>query len=392
MDSSTPVNTATDINVNTNDANISNQTINNQIVGLKKSDEKDTSNDQIRRLGEKVEKANIPEGLRQNLIERVARLALLRVSAGFLSASYILEYENTSSYINWTTSLPWDKRTNDILDLARAKQVFDKNHYGLENIKNRILEYLATIILNLKKNPNSVIRAPILCLIGLPGTGKTTLATSIAESLGRKFERIPFGGMGDVRVLRGQSRAFPDAEPGYIVKKLVHAQSNNCVILLDELDRISQDARSDIMGVLVELLDPEQNQSFTDHYIDYPFDLSKVLFVTTANNTTNISTAVLDRIEIIQMPSYTDQEKTVIGRNYLFPKVRSETGLLENQLTIDDAVWPTIIRPLGFDSGIRSLNRTIEGICRKTARLIIEGKTQSVRVTNENVKEFLPNY
>lgn len=349
------------------------------------------SNDQIRRLGEKIERTAVPAELRELLIERIQRLALLRASAGFLGASYILEYESTQAYINWVVSLPWAEETKDILDLAMAKTILDKNHYGLPAIKDRILEYLSSIILNIRQgNKEHILRAPILCFVGLAGTGKTTFAKSIAESLGRKFERIPFGGMGDARTLRGQSRAFPDAEPGQVIKKLVHAKSKNSVILLDELDRVSQEARADIMGVLVELLDPEQNKTFTDHYIDYPFDLSEVLFVSTANSTTNIATAVMDRLELIQMPSYTDAEKVVIAKSYLFPKVRERIGLLENQLIIDDTVWTSIIRPLGFDSGIRSLERTIEGICRKTARMIIEGKSQSVRVTNENIREYLP--
>lgn len=362
---------------------------NEQITGFSKPN---VSNDQIRRLGEKVEQAPLSQDLKQRLIERVQRLALLRASAGFLSPTYIIEYESTASYIDWVVKMPWGGKTEDILDLNKAKTVLDTNHYGLPAIKDRILEYLAAIVLHMKQGKQgSELRAPILCLVGLAGTGKTTLASSVAEALGRKFERIPFGGMGDARALRGQSRAFADAEPGYIVKKLVHAGAKNTVILLDELDRVSQDARADIMGVLVELLDPEQNKTFTDHYIDYPFDLSEILFVTTANNTTNISTAVLDRLEIVQMPSYTDEEKIVIGRDYLFKKVRLETGLLDTQLVIDEAVWPGIIRPLGFDSGIRSLKHTIEGICRKTARLIVEGKAQSVHITSDNIKEFLPS-
>lgn len=351
------------------------------------------SSDQIRKLGEKIEQAPIPEDLRQMLLERISRLALLRSSAGFMSANYILEYENTSSYINWVVRLPWDKNTQDILDLVKAKQILDKNHHGLEVIKTRILEYMATVILNLKNNTlEHIAHAPILCLVGLAGTGKTTLAYSIAEALGKKFERIPFGGMADSRALRGQSRAFPDAEPGLVIKKLIDAQAKNCVILLDELDRVTDAERGDIMGVLLELLDPGQNKAFTDHYIDYPFDLSNVLFIATGNNTTNISTAVLDRLEIIQMPSYTDQEKIVIAKQYLFSRVRQMTGLTEQQLSVADDVWPGIIRPLGFDSGIRSLQRTIEGVCRKAARIIVEGKAQSIQVTNANIKDFLPHY
>lgn len=349
------------------------------------------ANDQVRRLGEKVEKTQMPEDLREHLIERIKRLALLRASSGYLSSNYIVEYESTAAYVNWIAGLPWTAKSQDILDLAKAQAVLDKNHFGLASVKNRMLEYLASLILNLRSNnQDGVMRAPILCLVGLAGTGKTTLASSMAEALGRKFERIPFGGMGDARVLRGQSRAFPDAEPGVVIKKLVHAATKNCVILLDELDRVSEAARADIMGVLVELLDPEQNRAFVDHYIDYPFDLSNVLFVSTANNTTHISTAVLDRLEVIQMPSYSDTEKEVIAKSYLFPKIRFATGLTEQQIIVDDTLWPGVIRPLGFDSGIRSLERTIGGICRKVARLIVEGKAQSVHITDQNLKEFLP--
>jgi ATP-dependent Lon protease len=351
------------------------------------------SNDQIRKLGEKIEATPLPPDLKMILTERISRLALLRASAGFMSANYILEYESTATYINWVTGLPWQKSSTDLLDLIKAKEILDKNHYGLDPIKGRILEYLATIILNTKQaTQHHIARAPILCLVGLAGTGKTTLAFSIAEALGKKFERIPFGGMADSRTLRGQSRAYPDAEPGQVVKKLVHAGTRNPVILLDELDRVTETARGDIMGVLVELLDPEQNRAFADHYIDYPFDISNALFVATANNTSAISTAVLDRLEIIQMPSYTDEEKIVIAQKYLFSKIRAQTGLTEAQLIVDDNVWSGVIRPLGFDSGIRSLERTIEGICRKVAMIIVQGRTPSVRIGNENLKEFLPSW
>lgn len=347
----------------------------------------------MRRLGEKVEKTKLPPGLRENLLERVSRLALLRSSTGFMSATYILEYESSANYINWVVGLPWDKVSTDILDLVHAKGILDQNHYGLDPIKERILEYMATIILNTKNQQyKNITHAPILCLVGLAGTGKTTLASSIAQSLGRKFERIPFRGMGDSRALRGQSKAFPDAEPGSVIKKLVKADSKNPVILLDELDRVTDSARADIMGVLVELLDPEQNFAFSDHYIDYPFDLSSVLFVATANNTNNISTAVLDRLEVIQMPSYTDEEKIVIAHKYLFARIREQAGLKPEQLTMDDGVWPGIIRPLGFDSGIRSLERTIDGICRKSARLIVEGKATTIAINATNIKDFLPHW
>lgn len=211
--------------------------------------------------------------------------------------------------------------------------------------------------------------------------------------MGRNFERIPFGGMGDVRALRGQSRVFPDAEAGQIIKKIIHAKSKNSVILLDELDRVTEEARADIMGVLVELLDPEQNMNFVDHYVDFPVDLSKTLFIATANNTTNISTAVLDRLELIQMPSYSDEEKMVIGKSYLFPKIAQSSGLPQGMLIFDDSVWPLIIRPLGYDSGIRTLERTIEGISRKVARMLVEGQIKPngiITINATNIKSFMP--
>jgi len=368
------------------------ETINNSTGGSTRSDHGE-SYDQIRKLGEEIEHAVLPEELKTLLTERIARLALIRSGAGFMSSTYVLEYEATSRYVKWVVGLPWDKKSQDLLDLAKAREILNKNHYGLDMLKQRVIEYIASIMLNIKNNgPEFVTRSPILCFVGLAGTGKTTFAKSVAEALGREFERIPFGGLSDSRVLRGQSRYFPDAEPGAIIKRLVHGGYKNPVILLDELDRVTESARSDIMGVLIELLDPEQNFAFTDHYIDYPFNLTHCLFVATANNTTAISTAVLDRLEIMQMPSYTDEEKMMIAKSYVFPKTRDLNGLKKEQLVIDDTVWESIIRPLGFDSGIRSLERTINGICRKSAQIIVEGQAQSIKITNDNVKQFLPQW
>lgn len=345
---------------------------------------------QIQKLEDKAKAASLPNELLEKIQEE---LALLRSSlkSGPASATVFPAFESISNYINWVASLPFNKETQETLDLTAAKQILDKNHYGLEGIKDRILEYLSSIILNMQGNKkNKVLRAPILCLIGLVGTGKTTLAYSIAQAMGRKYARVPLGGAEGAHTLRGQGRTIPDAEPGLVIKSLVHTQSKNSVILLDELDRVPQNTRSDIMGVLVELLDPEQNIAFTDHYIDYPYDLSRTLFIATANNTTNIATAVLDRLEVLQLPSYTDEEKTVIAKNYLFPRIREQSGLSENQVMINNDVWPQIIRPLGFDAGMRSLERAIEAICQKIARLIVEKKSQAIQITNENIREFLP--
>jgi ATP-dependent Lon protease len=378
--------TADAINVQT--TNSAAQTT-NQIIQPGAKDSQGESYDQIRKLGDLVEKATLPDELRKVLNDRIARLALIRSGAGFMSSTYIMEYESTQRYINWIVGLPWTSRTEDMLDLKKAREILDKDHYGLEMLKKRMIEYIASIMLNLQNNgPEAATRSPILCFVGLAGTGKTTFAKSMADALGRTFERIPFGGMADSRVLRGQSRFFPDAEPGQVIKRMVHAKARNPVLLLDELDRVTETARADIMGVLIELLDPEQNNAYTDHYIDYPFDLSNSLFVATANNTTAISTAVIDRLEIIQMPSYNDEEKTVIGKDYVLPKTQKLIGLKPDQLTIDEAVWETIIRPLGYDPGIRGLERLINMMCRRAATIIVSGQAKNVMITPENVLQF----
>lgn len=340
---------------------------------------------------QKLEKELAENKLPPELLEKSkSMLAILKIS--IQQGGNYGNVEGVANYIDTISKIPFAQMTPDNLDLNKAKEMLNKNHYGLESTKDRILEYLASLMLNIKNNQSSATHAPILCLVGLVGTGKTTLAISIAEALGRRFERIPLGGMGDVRALRGQSRVYPDAEPGQIIKKMIHAKARNCVILLDELDRVTDDARADIMGALVELLDPEQNMAFVDHYVDYPVDLSNVLFVATANNTSHVSTAVMDRLELIQMPAYSDEEKMVIGKSYLLPKIEHFSGLPQGVLKIEDNVWPVIIRPLGYDSGIRSLERTIEGICRKVARFIVEGRLKQggiITINSANVKEFL---
>jgi len=346
----------------------------------------DAAAQEISKLSERIKSSSLPQKLAEEVLVRLDQLSKLTNSPTFLP-----EFDRISKYIDWVIALPWEVRTQDRLELEAAKKILDKNHYGLLEVKDRILEYVSVMKLKQEKGEGKeVFRAPILCFVGLVGTGKTTIAFSIAEALGRKFARIPFGGMGDPLDLRGQSRMHAEAEPGKVIKSLKNAQSKNCVILLDEIDRVTEAGRSSIMGVLVELLDPEQNHEFVDHYIDYPFDLSEVLFIATANNTTNISTAVLDRLEPIGMSSYSDNEKITIGSQYVFPRVIKEAGLPEGSIVLDNEVWPLVVRPLGFDSGIRTLERTIEGIVRKVARLIVEGKGQSYRITTENVKEFLP--
>jgi ATP-dependent Lon protease len=337
-------------------------------------------------MEKRVKDSTTPDKLKEQITLRLNQLAKIVESPSFLP-----EYDRLNGYIEWVVSLPWQTKTQDNLDLENARNILDKNHYGLGEIKDRILEYISVMKLKQQKGEErDIFRAPILCFVGLVGTGKTTIAISIAEALGRKFARIPFGGMGDSLELRGQSKMYSEAEPGKIIKALRIAQSRNPVILLDELDRVTEAGRSSIMGVLVELLDPEQNKSFVDHYIDFPIDLSEVLFIATSNNTTNISTAVLDRLEPIFMPSYTDIEKITIGIQYVLPRVMKNAGIPEGSLVVEESAWPKIVRPLGYDSGIRTLERNIEGVVRKVARSIIEGKGDKFVISAENVKDFIP--
>lgn len=334
------------------------------------------------KVGNQLKQAELPQDLQEKLTTRLSRLSKVVASSG-----YQIEFDRQLQHINFVSSLPFHKSSQDILDLHRAGEILEHHHYGLKMVKDRILEYLSVLILNTRQQ--KPLRSSVLAFVGLVGSGKTSLAYSIAESLGRKVIRIPFGGLGSVRELRGESMIKAEAEPGQIMKMIHACEVNNPVILLDEIDRVAVESRADVMGVLVELLDPEQNSSFLDHYLDYPFDLSKVLFIATANNTSNIATAVLDRLEIIEMPAYSDEEKITIGKNYILPQVLKEAGLAEGIIMIDDPLWPQIVRPLGFDGGIRSLQRHIQGVVRKVARKVVEGNNGPYRLNTENIGQYL---
>ena len=346
------------------------------------------SNIELSKLKAKLEGVSLPEELSEKIADMLSRLDRLNQGSG-----YSKEFERATHYINWVADLPWKKQSTDTLNLSGAKNILDKNHYGLTEIKERILQYLSVIKLKQgKAQVDNKIHAPIICLVGLVGTGKTTLAYSIAQAMGRQLARIPFGGMGSARDLRGQSRLHLEAEPGHIIKSLRRVKVNNPVILLDEIDRVADEARADIMGVLVELLDPEQNSAFLDHYLDFPFNLSQVFFIATANNTTSIATAVMDRLEVLSMPSYTDKEKIAIAKDYLLPRELVRSGLNRDNLSIDEDLWPKVVRPLGFDAGIRTLARTIRGITLKLAKEVVEGKTSHLHLTTQNAKQYLPSY
>ncbi len=342
---------------------------------------------EIHELQQKVEQSEMPDELR-----RKARKDIVALQRSVELGNYDVKYEKVSKYIDWILRIPWHEETEDRLDIEEAKRIFNEHHYGMQEVKDRFLEYISVLNLRKKNYADEDFRAPILLLVGLVGTGKTTFAYSLAEALNRKMVRIPFGGMGSAKDLRGESRLILGSEPGRVIKGIAQAEARNPVILLDEIDRISDEATREIMGTLVELLDPAQNHAFTDNYVDYPVNLSQAIFIATANNTTQIATAVMDRVEKITMPSYTDQEKIVIGKEYILPELLVQAGLKPEQFKIEDDVWPSMVRPLGFDAGIRTLKRTLEGAVRKAARIIVERDFDQVIITQENSKIFLPKY
>jgi ATP-dependent Lon protease len=295
----------------------------------------------------------------------------------------------------------------------------DSTHYGMDTVKNLILDYLAVMQLQSQgmtspapepvnlgnrefSNPYNVppvadnrndatSKSPVLLFVGLQGVGKTSIAKSIAKAMGRKFARVSLGAIGDVKTIRGVPRYVEGAEPGQIVKSLVRTQSMNPVILLDEIEKSSgqQGILNDVMAALLEILDPEQNQRFVDHYIDYPVDLSNVFFICTANNLGGLSAALLDRVEVIRFTSYSDEEKEVIAKNYILPKVLKETGLSNQHLQIQDEVWPLLIRPVGFDAGIRQLERNIYTLVRSVARKLVTGTPIPIIISKENLRDFV---
>ncbi|MCL2110433.1 AAA family ATPase [Microgenomates group bacterium] len=346
-----------------------------------------TINREIEALKITVAQSQLPDDLKHKANREIIAL---QTAAGF--GNYDTKYDMVTRYINWLLAVPWKSRAADNLNLAHAQEVFNRHSYGMEEIKNRFYEFIAEMNLRAKQAPDLPLRSPVIFLVGLVGTGKTTFAYALAEALGRPLIRIPFGGLASSSELRGQNRLTLDASPGKVIKGLAEAKVRNPIILLDEIDRVAVEANRDIMGVLVELLDPAQNNNFVDTYLDYPVNLSEAIFIATANNTNDIATAVLDRVEKLSMPSYSDEEKLVIAKNYLLPRLYQQTGLQPNQLVIADSVWPHIIRPLGHDMGIRTLERTLDNVFRKAIRIIVERGFNEIVVTTDNMKIFLPTY
>jgi ATP-dependent Lon protease len=330
---------------------------------------------EAQQLRERLEKANLPEDILKEATRELDRLEKLPPGAP--------DYNVIRTYLDYVLELPWKTSTEDSLDIARARQVLDEDHFGLKDVKERILEHLGV----LKLNPNA--KAPILCFVGPPGVGKTSLGQSIARSLGRKFERMSLGGLHDEAELRGHRRTYIGALPGRVIQAMRRAGANNPVLMLDEVDKLGHDFRGDPAHALLEILDPEQNKTFRDNYLDLPFDLSKVLFVTTANALDTIPRPLLDRMEILRLAGYSEEEKLEIAKRYLIPKQLKETGLTAEQCVLPDETVRKIISGYTREAGLRRLERAIGRVTRKVALKFAEGSTGPFTVTLAELEEML---
>ena len=337
--------------------------------------DKDADKAEVEMLRERFEKADLPEEAKKEFQRELARLERLPAGAP--------DYHVTRTYLEFVLDLPWNKTTEDNLEITNARKVLDEDHFGLQEIKERILEQLSV----LKRNPDA--KAPILCLVGAPGVGKTSLGQSIARALGRKFERFSLGGMHDEAELRGHRRTYIGAMAGRLLQAMRRADALNPVILLDEVDKMGRDYRGDPAAALLEVLDPEQNKTFRDNYLDLAFDLSKVLFITTANSLDTIPQALLDRMEILRLSGYSEEEKEQIARRYLIPKQLKATGLTEEQIEFTDEGLRAVIRGYTREAGLRRLERAIARVTRKVTLKIAEEQTDKLTVTPEALSDLL---
>ena len=338
--------------------------------------EGDVFNREINELRNRIESAGFGDDVRQVALKELERLQMM--------APMSPEVGISRTYIDWLLDLPWNNATEDNLDIKNAEEILDRDHYGLKKTKDRIIEYIAVRSLKPKKE-----RQPILCFVGPPGTGKTSIGKSIAESLGRKFVRISLGGVTDEAEIRGHRRTYIGALPGRIIQTMKRAGTINPVFMLDEIDKLGSDYRGDPSSALLEVLDPEQNNKFADHYLEVDYDLSKVMFITTANTTSTIPEALLDRMEVIEFSGYVEEEKLQIAREYLLERQIDENGLTKEQIDITDDGIIKLIREYTYESGVRNLERELGKVCRKTARRIAAKEGTSYTVTEKNLEEFM---
>ncbi|PHE95069.1 endopeptidase La [Bacillus wiedmannii] len=337
--------------------------------------DKEGKGGEVEELREKIEQSGMPEETMKAALKELDRYEKLPASSA--------ESGVIRNYMDWLLALPWTEATEDMIDLAHSEEILNKDHYGLEKVKERVLEYLAV-----QKLTNS-LKGPILCLVGPPGVGKTSLARSIATSLNRNFVRVSLGGVRDESEIRGHRRTYVGAMPGRIVQGMKKAKTVNPVFLLDEIDKMSNDFRGDPSAALLEVLDPEQNHNFSDHYIEEPYDLSKVMFVATANTLSSVPGPLLDRMEIISIAGYTELEKVHIAREHLLPKQLKEHGLRKGNLQVRDEALLEIIRYYTREAGVRTLERQIAKVCRKAAKIIVTAERKRIVVTEKNIVDLL---
>ncbi|MEJ2421504.1 MAG: endopeptidase La, partial [Acidobacteriota bacterium] len=330
---------------------------------------------EIEEFKEKIAKAKMPKESEEVALKEVERLAMMHPSAA--------DYTVSRTYLDWLIELPWSKFTKDRLDVDRAQKILDEDHYGLDKVKDRILEYLS--VQQLKKD----LKGPILCLVGPPGVGKTSLGRSVARSLGRKFVRMSLGGIRDEAEIRGHRRTYVGALPGRIIQGMRKAGKNNPVFMLDELDKVGMDFRGDPTSALLEVLDPEQNFSFSDHYLEVPFDLSKTMFIATANILETIPRPLLDRMEVLRLPGYTQEEKLNIARKHLLPRVIKNHGLKRSQIVFEDGAVRKVISEYTREAGVRNLERQLAAVCRKVAKERVSGHKKRAVIKADKVSDFL---
>ena len=352
-----------------------------QMKAIKRELGEDEETVEIKELEDRIKAAKLPEEAEKVAIKELERLSRIPTQSP--------EYSVSRTYIEWLADLPWSNSSVDQINVKKAEKILDEDHYGLEKVKERILEYLAVRNLKQERNPDAGVRGPILCFSGPPGVGKTSLGQSIAKAIGREFVRMSLGGVRDEAEIRGHRRTYIGALPGRVIQSMKKAGTNNPVFMLDEIDKLGSDFRGDPSSAMLEVLDPEQNNKFSDHYLEVDFDLSKVMFITTANYQDAIPPALRDRMEILDFSGYIEDEKIKIAQQHLLPKQIEENGLNKKEVSLDKAAISELIRSYTRESGVRNLEREIANVLRKVARDLVEKTAKKIRVTKAKVLEYL---